>query len=98
MNTEEFLDDLSDGRFMNEIDDNIRDTDYLMDELIHYAIDSYLGFYENKATAKAVQLDKITRGLHRIIAKLEQDKVQTLGEPMTLAEQYAENGVQQSDF
>lgn len=76
MHTEDFLQALSDGRF--DIDELIRDTDPVMEALVDYAIDSYLGNFEGKATEKAIQIDKITRGLHHMIAKLEEDKTHTL--------------------
>ena len=99
MNVEEFLNDLADGGFRDEISDNIIDSEQLMELITDYAVDSYLGFYEGKRSHKAVlQISKITRLLHRLVARVEEDRVQTLGEPLTLAERYAENGVRQGDF
>lgn len=98
MNVEEFLDDLADGGFRDEISDNIIDSEQLMELITDYAVDSYLGFYEGKTPKAVLQISKITRLLHRLVARVEEDRVQTLGEPLTLAERYAENGVRHSDF
>ena len=69
--TEGFLQDLADGRF--DLDELICDDDIVMGAIVEYAIDSYLGNYEGKASTKAVQLDKITRGLNRMVSRLEED-------------------------
>ena len=97
MNTEEFLDGLAGGKFLDEIGDNLRDHDILQDTITAYAMDAYLGHFDGSGRTQELVIKEITKMMYQVIADFETQTV-THDDTLTLAEQYAENGVQQSDF
>lgn len=75
MNTEDFLDDLADGKFLDEIGDWLRDNDKLQDYITGYAMDSYLGLHEHNPNNRESVIKQIEKMMHQVIREFEESRI-----------------------